>query len=51
MKIPVSKSKEYPWRIHQLAQDFKLIDLWEISLKTPAPETNLDFQNLHETVF
>lgn len=41
-----SQHRDLPWRVHELAHDFILLDVWEVQL-TPSPGAGfLDFQRL-----
>ena len=44
MRIPASAHTSRPWRIHELVDDFRLEDVWEL----PTPGSGDDFRRLVE---
>jgi hypothetical protein len=46
MKLPNSEQTSRPWRIHELVQDFRLLDVWAL----PTPGGPDDFPRLVEIV-
>jgi Protein of unknown function (DUF2867) len=46
MKLPNSEQTSRPWRIHELVQDFRLLDVWAL----PTPGGAEDFPRLVEIV-
>lgn len=44
MRLPSSAHTSQPWRIHELARDFKLLDVWRL----PTPGGRDDFPRLVE---
>jgi hypothetical protein len=46
MKLPNSEQTSRPWRIHELVQDFRLLDVWAL----PTPGGPDDFPRLVEMI-
>lgn len=46
MRLPDSEQTSRPWRIHELTQDFRLVDVWAL----PTPGGKDDFPRLVEIV-
>lgn len=52
MKVDVDVHRSHPWRVHELARDFKLLDVWQYPISAdPAQGEDFDaFCRVHESI-